>query len=207
MICSNFFLNLCFLLFTTFCFAQQEIYLLNPSFEKDPESRIPSSWQNCEYENNNHVHIQPGVFKVSKAPVEGKNYVGMLFKDDHSIASIGQLLEDTLKAGQCYKMSLYLARSELYLHESPNSDLAKNHTTPGKLKIWGAVATCDKEELLAETSLIINTRWLKYDFMFEPATDLTYLVLEAHYREPTLFPYNGNVLIDNASPITPIKCK
>jgi hypothetical protein len=33
------------------------------------------------------------------------------------------------------------------------------------------------------------------------------LIIEAYYQTPVVFPYNGNILVDNLSPIQPIPCK
>ncbi|NJK83345.1 MAG: hypothetical protein HC912_05520 [Saprospiraceae bacterium] len=60
--------------------------------------------------------------------------------------------------------------------------------------------------MLGETKEIINTRWLKREFKFEPKVDIYYITLEAFYKTPVLFPYNGNVLLDNASSIQLIPC-
>ena len=61
--------------------------------------------------------------------------------------------------------------------------------------------------MLAESSVIINTRWLEYNFKFEPKKNYTHIIFEAFYRTPTPFPYNGNILLDNASDIYPVPCE
>lgn len=54
--------------------------------------------------------------------------------------------------------------------------------------------------------MIENTYWKKYNFRFEPNSRYSHIILEAFYKTPTIFPYNGNVLIDNASEIIPVDC-
>ena len=47
---------------------------------------------------------------------------------------------------------------------------------------------------------------MQYYFRFEPSEDFYFLTLEAFVKTPSLFPYNGHVLIDNLSAIKPIPC-
>jgi outer membrane protein OmpA-like peptidoglycan-associated protein len=81
-----------------------------------------------------------------------------------------------------------------------------NYTTPAKLRIYGGFDYCDKQYLLAETKEIISFRWLQYNFKLEPIADYTHIIFEVFYKTPTLFPYNGNILLDNASPLRPMPC-
>jgi outer membrane protein OmpA-like peptidoglycan-associated protein len=46
--------------------------------------------------------------------------------------------------------------------------------------------------------------WQLYTFQFQPKTTHHYITIEAFHKVPTIVPYNGNVLIDNASDIIPI---
>ena len=131
----------------------------------------------------------------------------MVVRDNDTWEMVSQRLSGPLKGGNCYEFSLYLCRSELYVSQSRVNFQEANYTTPAKLRIWGGSSYCNKRELLAETSAIINTRWLKYDFKFKPKETHNYIVLEAFYNTPVLFPYNGNVLVDNASPIVPVPCE
>ncbi|MBK8505661.1 MAG: OmpA family protein [Saprospiraceae bacterium] len=82
----------------------------------------------------------------------------------------------------------------------------KNFDQAIKLRIWGGDGYCDKKELLAESATITNTNWKKYSWKVEPKRDITHLVMEAFFKTPTLFPYNGNVLVDHASNFTMISC-
>ncbi|RMG77012.1 MAG: OmpA family protein [Bacteroidetes bacterium] len=196
-------------------FAQDEpIVLENPSFEDMPRhSRQPRGWYDCGFPGESAPDTQPGFFDVTQLPQDGDSYLGLVVRDNETWEMVAQRLSRPLEAGKCYEFSVYLSRSELYL--SPGKDdLAspgapqnmKNHTTPVKLRIWGGSGYCNKAELLAESSLIINTRWLEYNFKFEPKNTHTYILFEAFYKTPTLFPYNGNILMDNASPIYPVDC-
>jgi len=206
----SFFFLLGMVSFCTLSFAQEEepIVLTNPSFEDLPHhSKPPRGWIDCGFRSETPVDVQPsGTFSVIKPPMDGDTYLGMVVRDNDTWEAVSQRLSRPLKAGQCYEFSIYLSRSELYTSTSRVTDNPANYVTPTKLRIYGGSDYCDKDYLLAETSLVINTRWLEYRFKFEPIADYTHILFEAFYKTPTLFPYNGNLLLDNASAITPIPC-
>lgn len=190
--------------------AQEEpIKLTNPSFEDLPHhSKPPRGWIDCGFDGETPVDVQPnGTFSVTKPADEGNTYIGMVVRDNDTWEAVSQRLSRPLQAGQCYEFSVSLSRSELYVSTSRVTDSPANYVTPAKLRIYGGNDYCDKGFLLAETSLIINTRWLEYSFRFEPTANYTHLIFEAFYKTPSLFPYNGNVLMDNASEIVPVPCE
>lgn len=203
------------LLFASSSQAQDPpIFLTNPSFEDFPtQGKQPRGWEDCGFPGETPPDVQPSgspynsYFEVSKTAFEGNTYLGMVVRDNDTWELISQRLSGPIKGGQCYEFSLYLCRSELYVSQSRVTYQETNYTTPAKLRIWGGSSFCNKKELLAETSAIINTRWLKFDFKFKPKETHSYIVLEAFYNTPVLFPYNGNVLVDNASAIVPVPCE
>jgi outer membrane protein OmpA-like peptidoglycan-associated protein len=188
--------------------GQDTIYLTNPSFEDYPRpGKPPTGWYDCGFPGETPPDVQPdATFSVSKAASHGDSYIGMVVRDNDTWESVSQRLGRPLQKGKCYNFSMDLARSELYISVSRVSEETANYATPAKVRIYGGFGYCDKQYLLAESKLIINHRWLRYNFRFEPPADYTYIILEVFYQTPTLFPYNGNVLIDNASPVTMIPC-
>jgi outer membrane protein OmpA-like peptidoglycan-associated protein len=184
------------------------IYLVNPSFEDLPKCcTVPNGWYNCGKTEETAPDIQPGYFSVMKAPSHGETYIGLVVRDNDTWESIGQRLSKPIEIDKCYEFSLDLARSELYLSVSRTTGESVNYATPAKIRIWGGMGYCDKKELLGETSVITNTRWLAYNFKFTPKKgSYTYITFEAYVKTPTLFPYNGNILLDNASAIKPVPC-
>lgn len=205
-----------FLFFVSTLSAQDEpIYLINPSFEGTPaegtlDNSLPTGWYDCGFPGETIPDIHPvpngGKFQVTKPPYDGNTYLGMVVRENDTWEMVSQRLSSPLKAGKCYEFSIHLCRSELYVSPSRVSGEYVNYTNPAKLRIWAGNGYCLKTELLAESSVIINTRWLEYNFRFEPKNDYTHIVFEAFYRTPTPFPYNGNILLDNASPIIPVPC-
>jgi outer membrane protein OmpA-like peptidoglycan-associated protein len=198
-------------------FGQDEpILLINPSFEGVPaegsvNGNLPNGWYDCGFPGETvpdiHPKEGPGAFQVTKEAFHGKTYIGLVVRENETWEMISQRLASPLQKGKCYEFSMSLCRSELYVSPSRVDNELKNYTTPAKLRIWGGSGYCNRAELLAESSLIVNTRWLGYNFRFEPKQTHTYIVFEAFYKTPSPFPYNGNVLLDNASAIIPVPCE
>lgn len=205
-----------FLIHLQLVVAQNEpIVLINPSFEGIPadgtvDGQLPTGWYDCGFPGETIPDVHPvpggGQFKVTKLPFEGNTYFGLVVRDNDTWEMVSQRLSSSLIGGQCYDFSIHLCRSEFYLSETRTSGELTNYTTAAKLRIWAGNGYCNRAELLAESSTVINTRWLEYNFRFEPKNDYTHIVFEAFYRTPSPFPYNGNILIDNASPIFPVPC-
>ncbi len=186
------------------------IFLQNPSFEDFARaSRTPRAWIDCGFPGESPPDTQPDeTFSVSKQAQEGNTYLGMVVRDNDTWESVGQRLSKPMQAGKCYQFSIYLARSELYVSVSRRSPEQKeaNYITPAVLQIYGGFDYCDKSFLLAKSKRIINHRWIQYTFKFEPDKDYTHLLFEVFYQTPVLFPYNGNVLLDAASPLVEMPC-
>ena len=201
---------LSFVLFA-FCAALpgQTIRLVNPSFEDAPRpGRAPEGWLDCGFKGETPPDIQPDpTFSVYKEPFDGETYLGLVVRDNNTWESVGQPLTTPLLKGQCYAFTLQLARSETYISVSRTTSETANYTTPTILRIWGGNGYCNKEELLAVSGIVLNHRWEKNRFILKPSQDWDYIYLEAYFVENHKFVYNGNILIDNASDLTPIDCE
>jgi hypothetical protein len=80
-----------------------------------------------------------------------------------------------------------------------------NYNQPVILQIWGGNEKYKLEELLAKSPLIDHSNWIKYRFQLQPKERYyQYIFLEAFYEDGKPV-YNGNILIDNCSPIIQIK--
>ncbi|MEL7219704.1 MAG: OmpA family protein [Bacteroidota bacterium] len=204
--------SLMFVLLCTATVSAQEqegaIILDNPSFEDMPRhSRAPRFWTNCGFVNESPPDIQPDyTFQVNKAAFEGNTYLGMVTRDNDTWEAVGQLLSQPLRDGSCYEFSIKLARSLSYYSVSRETQLAANYVQPVKLRIWAGFGMCDKREMLGESTLVENTDWQEFHFNLAPSGNYTHLVMEVFYKTPSLFPYNGNLLLDDASPLRPIPC-
>ncbi|CAH1001479.1 Peptidoglycan-associated lipoprotein [Neolewinella maritima] len=187
------------------------IYLTNPSFE-DKYPRVgaaPRSWQDCGFIGESAVDIQPDPkreFRVVKPAQSGQTYLGMVTRDNDTYERVGQRMSAPMVAGQCYEFRIQLARSELYWSKSKLTDDDANYIKPVKLRIRGGYSVCDLGEILGESPLVENWDWQEYRIKLEPSQNYSYIVLEAFYKQPILFPYNGNILLDNAQALVPVAC-
>jgi outer membrane protein OmpA-like peptidoglycan-associated protein len=183
------------------------IKLDNPSFEDYPQAaHTPQGWFDCGFAGESAPDVQPsGTFSVNKPAFHGSTYLGMVVRDNNTWEAIGQRLKSPLLKGVTYTFSLYAARSELYMSKSQLTGKDANYITPATVRIWAGSGYCAKEEMLDETEPVSEGGWKKFTFKFTPKVTLNYFMIEGFYKVPTLFPYNGNVLIDNASDIVPEK--
>ncbi len=200
-------------------YAQADVIRLdNPSFEGVPHVGSdpgdgPRLWVDCGKDGETPPDVQPSYdpkelfFGVTTKPNEGRTYVGMVVRENDTNEGIGQRLKVPLEMNKCYTFSLDLAKSPRYISPNPkNPKEMFNHSKPVKIRIWGGEDYCRKRELLDESTLVNHPDWRKYNFRFEPQRTHKFILIEAFFRQPTLFPYNGNVLIDNASAIHIIPC-
>lgn len=186
------------------------IKLLNPSFEDIPRnSRAPMGWTDCGFpaESPPDVHPDPmNQFQVGMMPQDGSTYLGMVVRDNDTWESVGQELSEPFVANQCYDFRIHLARSRVYLSQSRVSNRAANYVTPTKLRIFAGYDYCDRLELIGETPVVSNYKWKEYAIKLTPSQEYTHVVFEVFYKTPTLIPYNGNLILDNASVIVPMDC-
>lgn len=193
--------------------AQEEerpIYLRNASFEDMPRnSSPPRGWTNCGApgESPPDVHPDPEfLFRVGMKAQNGNTFLGMVTRDTETWESVGQQLTEPLTAGQCYQFDIQLARSLTYMSLSRVTRQPANYIQPVKLRVWGGYSVCDKAQLLGQSELISNSDWMNYQLRLKSEAGYTHIILEAYYQEAMMFPYNGNLLLDNAQPLRLIEC-
>ena len=195
----------------------EPIQLTNWSFEDVPrQAHPPRGWYDCSFSDESAVDVHPAnllsgdsaaFFGVTAKAFDGNTYLGMVVRDNETFEAVSQrLVGGPLKAGKCYTFSIYLMKSPTYISTSKTTDQPTNYTTPAKLRIYGGLNYCNRGELLAESSPVKNSEWLQYNFRFEPLRDHSFITLEAYYKTPVLFPYNGNILVDMAGKIIPVPC-
>ena len=186
----------------------QNIKFSNPSFEDYPKiSSAPLNWYDCGLPRESPPDVQPDpTFGVTKEAYDGGTYLGMVVRDNDTWESVSQRISEPLQEGACYQFEIYLARSLTYMSVSRSSHKEANYATPVKLKIWGGFGHCDKAQLLGQTNLITHTDWQAYLIQFRAQKAYQYIIFEAYYDEPTIFPYNGNLLLDYLSEIERVNC-
>ena len=222
-----------YILFILFCGfyvssnAQEDsIIIVNPSFEGNAHaggtnSNIIQGWTDCgkyyfegETAPDIHMGMEPDsifheiYFGVVQPASEGHTFLGFVARNNETYEAVSQRLTSPLVGGKCYEFSIDLSRSLSYVSpfpESPTSNSLK-YTKPVVLRIYGGTSPCGKRQLLAESSTVKNTDWKTYDFTFEPKQTFRYFTIAVFYKVPVLVPYNGNLLLDNASNITMTPC-
>lgn len=204
-----------FLLFISqFLLAQNGVIKLqNPSFEGTPNvggtikgNGLPEGWFNCGFQGETPPDVYPvpdgGPFQISvENPSDGKTFIGLVTRDMDTWESFGQQLTSPLLAGVAYRFSIDLCRSASYTSPSRRSIEMVDYTSPVTLRIWGGNAQLNKTELLATSPVVDNVDWKRFELELKPTTDHDFIVLEAFYKPNAPSPYNGNLLIDNASDI------
>ncbi|MFZ4634983.1 MAG: hypothetical protein ACOYNO_12310 [Saprospiraceae bacterium] len=185
--------------------GQQIIHLKNPSFELNKESKsgeAPVYWVDMGSEFESPPDIQPGKFDVRNPAAHGSYYVGMVVRDNRTTESIGQTLEGKLFKDSLYTFSVSLARSNLYISLSRLTGQQAFFSEACVLQVIGINTQNQQSELLAESTPVEHTDWKNYVFQLRPQMDsYDYLQLKVFYVDGTDLPYNGNILIDNLSPI------
>ena len=177
-------MRILFIAFISICssgiFAQMDtINITNPSFEENPRKGGEGlvgirGWYDCgiiNFPNESAPDIHPMDFwENTKQASNGQTYLGMVVRDNDSWESLSQRLPQSMKAGNCYSISVDLSRSERYKSGSRrqaeingDSKTIFNYTTPTVLRIWGGAGYCDTRELLAETVPVNHSEWKDYN--------------------------------------------
>lgn len=192
--------------------AQDYIQLQNPSFEDAPgQGQTPMGWQNCgtgrESPPDIHASINQTFFGVNHPSYDGNTYLGMIVRENDTWEAIGQKLSVPMQGSECYVFNIYLARSGDYKSPSTFSKDPIDYKKPAIVTIWGGYDYCDRAELLAQSPPIKNFDWQDYQFFFQPTKTYTHFIIEAYFDGNEGVAYNGNVLVDFASPITLANCE
>jgi len=181
------------ILFSLNSYAQstiEPIFWQNPSFEGEAphDATIPIGWLACEAFTT--PDILPGVWGVYTEASDGDTFLGLITRNDGSWESITQRLSRTIRKKECYSFNFDLARATTY----------SGYNTPIKLRIWGSKDKCSKDQLLFESPEIKNSFWQKNNCEFTANQAIRYIIIEATIKEGNSS-YQGNILIDNLSPI------
>ena len=203
--------------------AQDTILLMNPSFEDIPHRGSFGGppikmWDDCGFntfpnESPPDIHsVSEGAWGVGLQPQEGATYLGLVTRANGTYESVGQRIFTPLKAGTCYSLTAMMTQSPMY--KSATVETIKNGTRnlenfiqPVKVIVWGGIYTCEKLEILAESSAVTNHEWQPFELTLKPHNNYTYITIEAFYSKSQEKKFNGHVLIDNLSPIIAIDCK
>lgn len=184
--------------------AQTTIRLQNPSFEWDnvQPGKVPSGWTDLGMEGESPPDILPGPWEVKLEAAHGTTYLGLVVRDNNTWEGIGQTLKGRITKDSAYTFSVDLAYCDTFLSFSRiNFREDVYYDTPTVLRIWGINSIFNRKELLAESTVIDHTDWIRYAFTLKPTkADCDVLQLMAYYA-PGKEKMNGNLLVDNCSDI------
>jgi outer membrane protein OmpA-like peptidoglycan-associated protein len=209
---------ICWMASSQLIFSQIDtIFLKNPSFEDTPKRGTNEfwsgikNWTDCApihgFRGETPPDIHPNGWWENDLPAsDGKTYLGMVTRDNDTYESVSQRLDEELKAGKCYTFVINLARAPRYISLTRTTGVEANYNTPVVLRIWGGSTLCQEMELLGESAPVSNSSWQIFNFDFKPKSNIRYITFSAFYKTPTLFPYNGNLLIDGGSAIIQEAC-
>ena len=183
--------------------AQERFELKNPSFEDDKptHSTVPNDWMDLGAPGETPPDIQPGNFSVNLPAQHGKNYLGLVVRDNNTWEGVGQELDGYLEKDSIYTFSVWLARANNLISVSKLTGQEAKYNNPTILKIWGVNTETREEELLAESTAISHSLWTLFTFTLQPTVaDFDEIDLMAYYA-PGFEQKNGNLLIDNCAAI------
>lgn len=193
------------------------IELKNPSFEERPHPGVIDQsgirgWFDCsrfQFRDETPPDIHPGIYEDyfgnSTPANHGATYLGMVVRDNDTWESVSQRLEIPLRAGQCYEITVDLARSPTYKSPTKSSLKEAPYTTPTVLRILGGAGVCATNQLLAVSDPVAHSDWRRYSFKLEPKLEVRSIRLEAFYSSAVMS-YNGHILVDNLSTINEVPC-
>jgi hypothetical protein len=192
--------------------AQDYIQLQNPSFEDAPGAgQTPMGWQDCGTGGYSppdiHASVNQTIFGVSHPAYHGNTYIGMVVRENDTWEGLGQKLSVPMQGGECYVFNMFLATSGDYQSPTRLSQELTFFKNPAIIAIWGGYDYCDRTELLAQSPPIKNFDWQDYQFFFQPTKTYTHIIIEAYFGGNEGVAYNGNVLLDLASPLTVANCE
>ena len=171
---------------TNTSFTQTSI--INPSFEGKPQMDAKNVLGWMPFNTNSTPDILPGPWGVQTPPYEGNTYIGLTTRSDNTWEAAVQKLNFPLQKDFCYQFTLQLALSDTYA----------GYNKPCRLRIWGSNSpnSLEKAQLLVTSTAIDHHEWRPYTLAFVSANDWQYIIIECFYKEATLLPYKGNILID-----------
>lgn len=135
--------------------------------------------------------IQPGQWGVDLTPRQGDTYLGLINREDGTREGVFQKLQIPLEAGQCYYLTIALARARDYA----------GFELPLSLQVKGIAPGGQVPFRLVRSPLVTHLHWQIYTLEFIPEQPVETLILEAAPGPGVMIHYRGNLLIDAMSGI------
>ncbi|MCI5083380.1 MAG: hypothetical protein MRY78_16905 [Saprospiraceae bacterium] len=174
----------------------------NPSFEDTPRhSHVPIGWTNCGGHNETPPDTHPsGAFSVNIPAHDGYTYIGMVTRDNGTVESVGQSLNQPLKADSTYIFFAMACSAPYFFSLSRSTGKEVNYISPVLLAVYGSTDVCSEAVPLAFSSKITFGDWQQYMFEIQPKKDINSLIFQVETIENRYYA-NGNILLDHLSPV------
>ena len=200
-------------------FAQDNIAIVNGSFEKSIKSRFnsindyikfPTNWTDCSQvffdEVEPPLKLQTNVEKwwgIEHDAYDGKQYIILKSRANGTWNSLSQRLDTPIQTDQLYKINLALAKSPILLDKKDIEP--SNYQGHVVFRIWGANAICDENAvLLAESTVVKHEQWLDYEFVFKSPVDCNFIIFDLYCKNREDEACDGHLLVDAISDITKV---
>ena len=216
------------IIYPLFSWSQLTPSFYNPSFEDEPRKGSYYSSKEEAQRNNIEGWYDCGVinFPAETAPdihsdesdywnllgfpTDGKTYLGLVVRDNNTWESVSQKLDEYLYRDSCYSFTIDISMSNSYLSGSRLQRKVKpmfSYNNPSILAIWAGDIYCDEKELIFESPPIDHEEWKTYEVVFQTNSNVKHITFQAYYSiDDEDDPKNGNILLDNISEISVIKC-
>lgn len=201
--------------------GQEEIKILNQSFENEKAEIYPRTWppewdglQDNTEQNTPDVH-KPNeltLFQVKQKAIKGNKYLGLVTRTNNKNEGISQKLTSPLIADTEYSISFIASSSRTYISPGYTEEKAgklithdedMNYNNSVRLVLLGKRNNeLDNDVLLGWTEPIEFDEWKEYKIEFPVFAEFTGIIIKV---EPVNFEVKkqmrGNVLIDYISNI------
>ena len=182
------------------------IHFVNPSFKPiiNEDTRHLPDYQNANLANCSVNDLPPKI--VNGYGPEGDTYLALYITQDRDWTSASQRITKPLRKGGCYTFTVALATAKQLSVSKVFNPYYQENPQPVILRIYAGKKKCHMGQLIGETQLISHNNWYDYHFSFEALDFYNTITFEVYYQVATINHYDGNILLDNLSPIVMIPC-
>ena len=197
-------------------------YLINASFEGKPARGVVDSyshsrpftlanWEECGSGETSppDVHGEDTRYwGATFPPSNGKTYIGLVTRDTDTWEAVSQEFKTALEANKCYQFEIDARMDKNYKSPVIGSGIEEvSFGNPVVLRVSYSNRPCNTDGIQLKSNPITSTTWktISLDFKNSKEQEFTHLTIEAYYKDGQ-YPYNGNLMIDNAS-LKEVSCK
>jgi len=182
------------------------IMLYDKSFEID--SLEGSAWIDLGFWNTTppDIHVNGEILHEVEIEAEhGSSFLGMVTRANETFEEFGQLLTQPLKKDKKYIIKLSVCHFPGFIatdylgNESPFDQPIKIRLKAYKvddIEISKKAVDALGPFLVKDSGIVDNTSWEEITIEISPEHDFDFIIIQAWWDVPIIFPYNGHLLID-----------